>query len=380
MNMRRAEADVTVRATEAPRRTGREAWLDIARAIALVLVVTGHAERGLVAAGILSPSAAQDPDLVVYSFHVPLFFLISGLLFQRSIQRRPFMRTWKERTIRLVQPCLIWSLVLLALLVLAANRANAPLSLANALASIVLLPIQPVSIFWFLYTLLLCMAVSGLALEYGRMTRTRLLLGSAILHLGYLLFLTDSQSGAGLAVVRFAEHQLYFALGIFLSPSLLANGTGAPLQGLSGAASGRRAAMLTALLASCFAVAAGMLVIFELSYHSAVGTLAALSGSGAVLSACYLAAEIKRWSAPASVMTISKQTLPIFCMHVPFVSATRIALSEMGTNDPTLHLIAGMLLGVGGPLVALKVMDHLGVASLAGFVSERRALHLAGRV
>jgi hypothetical protein len=72
-------------------------------------------------------------------------------------------------------------------------------------------------------------------------------------------------------------------------------------------------------------------------------------------------------------MTISKETLAIFCMHVPFVSGTRMALSHIGIDEAALHLFSGTVIGIWGPLLTLKMMDSLGLAAMAGFGNERRA-------
>ncbi|WP_426130733.1 acyltransferase family protein [Pararhizobium sp. PWRC1-1] len=370
MNTRSADRTVVDGKSAAVAHAPRQAWIDVARAVALVLVVAGHTERGLVAAGIMTGEAAQDFDLVVYSFHIPLFFLISGLLFAQSIRRRPFVQTWKARTIRLLQPCLIWSVVLLGLIVLAANLANTPVSPADAFTSFLLLPFQPVSIFWFLYTLVLCMAVSGLVIEYRLCTAGQLLFWSMVLHLVYLLFLSDRQSGMGLHFIRFAEHQIYFALGIFFAQAVQSNGS---RKAADEARSGKYIAIAVIFMAACFLAAATALVGYHLSYHSLVGTVAALSASSVVLGACYLAVSIRKFSVPGPVMTISKETLAIFCMHVPFVSGTRIALSHLGIDVAVLHLLSGTVIGIFGPLLALKLLDNLGLAAIAGFASEQRA-------
>ncbi|WP_426230655.1 acyltransferase family protein [Pararhizobium sp. DWP3-4] len=374
MNTRSADRTEIDGASAAFARAPRQAWIDVARAVALVLVVTGHTERGLVAAGIMTSDAAQDFDLVVYSFHIPLFFLISGLLFAQSTRRRPFVQTWKARTMRLLRPCLIWSVVLLVLIVLAANLANAPVSPADAFSSLLLLPLQPVSIFWFLYTLLLCMAVSGLAIENRLFTDRQLLFWSIALHLAYLLFLSDRQAGMGLHFIRFAEHQFYFALGIYLARAVPEDGS---RKVAKKAISGKYIATAIVFMAACFFAAATALIRFQLSYHSPIGTIAALSASGVILATCYLALSIWEFSAPASVLSISKETLAIFCMHVPFVSGTRMALSHLGVEGAALHLLSGTVIGIFGALLALKLLDNMGLAAIAGFASEHRAQSFA---
>ncbi len=375
MTTRFADAALPIRAGKNHAGSGRQAWIDVARATALVLVVFGHTERGLAAGGLLEGAMVDAFDRIVYSFHVPLFFLVSGLLFAPSIGRQPFKASWKERTVRLAQPYLIWSGILLGLLVLAANMANAPVTLNDAMTGLLLLPFQPVSIFWFLYTLLICMTVSALATEYCHATPIKLLLGSCAVHVVYLLWLSDLQAGPGLQFVRFAEHQLYFAIGFFLSPFILTDKARIPAY----LRSGRAVAAFAILATLCFLASAVALVGLDQSYHSPVGTLAALSGCAAVLSVCYLLVEIMHRPVPGIVLTISSETLAIFCMHVPFVSSARMVMTHLGIGHPWALLAVGAGAGLIGPLLALRLLDGLGLAGFAGFGDVRRAHRLAGR-
>ncbi|BEL98781.1 hypothetical protein SM14VA2_11940 [Serratia marcescens] len=67
----------------------REAWVDYAKGIGIILVVFGHVNRGLYSAGIqLSGSSYLLTDSIIYSFHMPLFFFLSGLFFTQSLDKR----------------------------------------------------------------------------------------------------------------------------------------------------------------------------------------------------------------------------------------------------------------------------------------------------
>lgn len=65
----------------------RETWVDYAKGIGIILVVFGHANRGLYSSGIyISPEIYHYLDNIIYSFHMPLFFFLSGLFFVSSIK------------------------------------------------------------------------------------------------------------------------------------------------------------------------------------------------------------------------------------------------------------------------------------------------------
>ena len=63
----------------------RSHWVDYAKAIGIVLVVYGHVLKGLHSAGIKMPEAFYELSYsIVYTFHMPLFFFLSGLFFYSS--------------------------------------------------------------------------------------------------------------------------------------------------------------------------------------------------------------------------------------------------------------------------------------------------------
>jgi polysaccharide biosynthesis protein PslL len=69
-------------------------YIDIARGIGILLVVMGHNDFALI-----SPFAYQ----VIYSFHMPLFFFLSGYFLRTSI---PFLDFFKKRFNALLKPYL----------------------------------------------------------------------------------------------------------------------------------------------------------------------------------------------------------------------------------------------------------------------------------
>ena len=65
-------------------KNGREMWIDYIKVFACILVVLGHFFQSMVKASILSDNGLyQWFDTTVYYFHVPLFFICSGYLYQK---------------------------------------------------------------------------------------------------------------------------------------------------------------------------------------------------------------------------------------------------------------------------------------------------------
>ena len=57
----------------------RVEWLDAARGIGIALVVFGHVLRGLFGAQIAADPYWKIIDYTIYTFHMPLFFLLAGV-------------------------------------------------------------------------------------------------------------------------------------------------------------------------------------------------------------------------------------------------------------------------------------------------------------
>jgi fucose 4-O-acetylase-like acetyltransferase len=126
-------------------------WVDHARGVGIFLVVLGHTLRGLHSSGIiLGGSVFRSIDTWIYAFHMPLFFLLSGLFAGRRGGRSvgTFLR---DVFGSIAYPYLVWS-VLQAVIQLAMNRYTNHKANLSELAGILVYPIMQ---FWFLYTLLL---------------------------------------------------------------------------------------------------------------------------------------------------------------------------------------------------------------------------------
>lgn len=86
----------------------RNLYLDISKGIAIILVVFGHnIQYGSFA--YKNENFFDNPIFIaIYSFHMPLFMLISGYLFYHSINRHSWNHNFKSRFTKLVLPIIIW--------------------------------------------------------------------------------------------------------------------------------------------------------------------------------------------------------------------------------------------------------------------------------
>ncbi|MGV3574842.1 MAG: acyltransferase family protein [Devosia sp.] len=102
--------------------TGRLDWVDAARGFGIVLVVFGHVWRGIWQAGILDdPVLFAGIDAAIYLFHMPLFFLVSGMFFEKSVLRDGATASTLRRFETLLHPLVLWSWILAAFLLVAGS-------------------------------------------------------------------------------------------------------------------------------------------------------------------------------------------------------------------------------------------------------------------
>ena len=78
------------------RATAREKWVDDVKVIACILVVLGHFFQSMTKANILPENDLYKWfNTTIYYFHVPLFFICSGYLYQKYSKVNDF-KSWKK--------------------------------------------------------------------------------------------------------------------------------------------------------------------------------------------------------------------------------------------------------------------------------------------
>lgn len=320
---------------------GRLIWLDIAKGIGIVLVVYGHAYRGLI---VVEPDAAGPllgfVDYAIYTFHMPLFFFLAGLFARRS-QANGARRFWTNKLLLLVYPYLLWSLLQGGMQMAFADFTNHRPSGA-ALLSILWSPIQQ---FWFLYALFWCHVLFA-ALRWAS---DRVLIAAAACSIA-MTFTLD------LGVVSMLTWGFaYFALGIVLSHRIERVPT---------------SFVTTAALCTAFVVSA--MSGFAAGMDSGADVPAALCGIAATvaLSRTVLVRG-------ALLRLLGYLSMSIFVMHVIATAVIRTALLRaLHLDDPALVLLTGTAGGVLLPVLAHLVLSRAGLLPCFGLSNDLKRLRL----
>ena len=140
-------------------KSNREVWIDYIKVFACILVVLGHFFQSMVKASIIPDNGLyQWFDTTIYYFHVPLFFICSGYLYQKY-SRMDSVDTWKNNVIKkavaLGIPYFVFSFATWLLKTVFSGSVNGQIGgLADTLF------VHPTSPYWFLYILFLIFVVT----------------------------------------------------------------------------------------------------------------------------------------------------------------------------------------------------------------------------
>lgn len=327
----------------------RLVWLDALRGITMFLVVFGHVGRGLHEAGAITAPLYLRLDHTLYSLHGPLLFVLGGFTFRGQIARRPFLGEWASRLLPVLHPYFVWTVITAGIMLALAVVVNNPLGPADFLGIVLLSPLKPYSVFWFLYVLAMVQVTTAWLVEHRRFSDGQLLLallgGFAVNQL--LLALCGPVDW--LQLTNFPRYLGFFLLGYLLA--------GHP-ERLTG-----RVALLTGVpTVVCWALVVGLDLGIDYSFGLFAGTVGCIF--------CFALLRSLEPYLPAAFYAlwafVGLWSLEIYVMHLLFNGATRVGLMAFGIASLPVHLALGSFVGTAGPIVAGTILRRLRVAGLLG--------------
>lgn len=304
----------------------RNTFLDCTRGLGMCLVVFGHVQRGLHDAHLLPANYPfAQIDFPLYTFHMPLFFLLAGLYVWPSLERgRASFIGAKLTTI--VVPYFVWSIIQGGVQIVMAGSTNHALTLADWPT----LFYAPLGQFWFLYALMIWQLV---ALACNRHRPALAVIAIAALALGTAL--PDSFLATTLKM------GVFFAAGAAIGPTLEARI--APL------ANGK------AFVLCCIAFGIAIVAIWgRAPIYSWQALPAAIFGMTLLLIVCYRA---NRSRAKAALAFCGQRSMPIYVMHIMAAAGLRIVLTKAGVHNAYVLLLTGTAAGILLPLGASQALD-----------------------
>ena len=316
-------------------RSERIGWVDHAKGIGIFLVVLGHVLYGMVHASLPVPRYTEYACNWIYGFHIPLFFVLSGLFVARSMHKG--VKRFLFDKLRVIAYCyVLWAILHGTLQIAASSYTNYHLTWSFLLR----MWFEPFGVYWFLYVLffihLLFAILHCMGFRKGGMLVLAVILSAVVTTCGAEISSPLDQIG---------YYFLFFAFGAWTA------------ERRYDFIKGRGDAMLLALA-----------ILFVCLYSFSVGTYftphdwlrhatrALLGIAATVLFASFL--ERRGWC--RFLRNWGAMSLQIYVMHTIFSAAWRIFWQKgAGVDSMPVHLVGGVVVGLILPLLVQHVASTL---------------------
>ena len=314
----------------------REVWVDNVKAVACILVVLGHFFQSMTRANILPANDLyQWFNQTIYYFHVPLFFICSGYLYQKLSVVND-VRSWSRNVLKkllvLGVPYFVFSFITWILKTLFSSSVNSEIGgLGDTLF------LHPVSPYWYLYALFLLFLITPTFSN-----RTLAVIGLAVALVFKILGIMGEMY-EGQALLYILSNEIWFVIGMCLSVFNFD-------QYLA-----RKSLALPVIFGIIFLLLSVICYIGGIQ-HGAISFLLGLLACGSVTMAMGKNCE-NGWR-PVVLEILANYIMPIFLMHTLFAASLRILLLKMGIQDAAIHVALGIPLSFIGPTIAAIIMKR----------------------
>ena len=310
--------------------TSRRPWADSAKGVGILCVILVHTVNGLKSPGIMPSGTAWDfwSDWL-YTFQVPVFFFVAGLFANASYERLGFRKFLETRLAALAYPYIVWRTLQILIMLAAGGSTNAQVSPWTLLT----FPFESFMQFWFLYVLMLIIAIYALLKVAGLSSRAMLVIAAGMLLL---------PQASWPAYNSLCASMIYFAGGLVLQDRLDA------LQRV-------RPVWLLLAAAAC----AGGVTLFVregVLFGTPWRPLPATLGITAVMLISFVGVRWKWWE---SVCLLGRYSLELYVAHTTFAAGMRIFLVKLlHIESLPVHVCLGIAVSIAGPLALVLLQKR----------------------
>ncbi|MGL5414469.1 MAG: acyltransferase family protein [Clostridium sp.] len=320
----------------------RENWLDQSKGLGIILVVLGHVILGFLNANMYSDKKGllEYIFFTIYSFHMPLFFIISGYLYKKTWKIKS-MEDLKKRIINkmiaLGIPYILFSLFFGITKLMMNGSTNSEITIKDILK----IPIHPIGPYWFLYALMGLFIVVPI-LEYAKIN-TKIILIIALMCTIFsnifmikIVFISDT-----------LQNILYFYIGCILYEIF----------------NYRKYFKLKSVMLGGNIVLLIIYLIINILYFKInkcmivtnilIGIILASTASIFIILVFY------KKNKNNTLSKLGELSLPIYLMHIILTSGIRIVFIKLGIASFTIQVLFGTLLGIIIPIIIYELITKI---------------------
>lgn len=307
----------------------REKWVDDVKVIACILVVVGHFFQSMVKASILPDSGLYEWFITtVYYFHVPLFFICSGYLYQKYSKVNSvdsWRRNVAKKVLALGVPYVTFSTAAWVLKKVFSSSVNSQIGGWGDT-----LLFHPALSYWYLYALFLIFLLTP---TFKSVKAAAVGLVVALVAKGLIL----TGGGYGIyAVSTVLSNEIWFVLGM----SICAFNVRLKGRKVQGTICGLLFMILSVVVYK--AEISGGVIPFAMGLLACVAIILMVAGGE------------RRFG--RGMDFLAKYTMPIFLMHTLFAAPVRSVLLKLGIGSSVIHVVLGLVISFTGPIIAAWIM------------------------
>lgn len=309
----------------------REAWVDYIKVVACILVVLGHFFQSMVKARLLPTDDLFNWfNTTIYYFHVPLFFICSGYLYQKySIVNS--WNSWKQNVLKkalnLGIPFVVFSSLTWILKTVFPAQTN------NDIGSLTeILFLHPYPPYWYLYVLFFLFLLTPTA---GTNDSMGSFLAVACIMKFLICIFPKLSIWKIYAISGVFSYEIWFVLGMGLA--------------VIGSEKIKKRLLGTFLLLTFTGLSIYTFRIINSFVEWGMAFLACV----AIFMLMVLMPENKAFD------RIAPYTMPVFLMHTLFAAPVRILLLKIGVGNALIQISAGITASFIGSIIAINIMEKI---------------------
>lgn len=310
----------------------REKWVDDVKVIACILVVLGHFFQSMTKANILPANDLYEWfNMTIYYFHVPLFFISSGYLYQKYSKvnnMKSWTRNMTKKALVLGVPYVTFSIVTWILKTLFSSSVNDQI---GGLCDTLLF--HPTAPYWYLYALFFIFLVTP------TFSTVKMAIVGLMISLAAKVLILTGKGYSIYAVSAVFSNEIWFVLGMGICAFKIQL-KDRRVQGI-----------IIGLLFVILSITVHMMEIHSNVISFAMGLLACVD---VILMVGNFDEKFNK-----GVNFLAKYTMPIFLMHTLFAAPMRTILLKIGIENAVIHVVLGLCTSFIGPIIAAWIMKKI---------------------
>lgn len=307
----------------------RELWIDYVKVIACFLVLLGHFLQSMVKSNILSDNMIyQWFNISIYTFHVPLFFICSGYVYQKYSKVftvNEYFKNIRKKALALGIPYFIFSIITWCLKKIFSGSVNSTAE-NGIIDSLFLTPLSP---YWFLYTLFFMFLITP------NFKNKKNILYALLISILAKLFICNFEIPTFFkfyAITSVMNYFFWFIFGMFITKVNIKN-----INKTIG-----------------FVVFFIFLLLSLVGFNSGNSNILFLEGILACISIIVIVYNYESFLG-RMLNIFAKYTMPIFLMHTIFAAPLRSILLKIRIYSFFIHFVLGVLFSLIGPMIVAEV-------------------------